>query len=509
MSAQDVYRHYIKTKESPKLFFEMLINAIVSDFNEKTGCEYLSDLMGQRLITRIEKSVLYELMSYWEENTVHYCTNTPYFPIPERNSLIYYPLARAYEYIEKQEEEQRTIQNLFDVVSKSRRSSRKDRRLPSYPIVTALPAPHEHTVQQTQEETDRLLADAQKKAAQMERTSQRQAIEIEAAAKANAVTILANAKSEAERIRTAAHQEAVQEKVNAQQEARQLAADTRQRMEAQAHSIVIGTIDDFQQQLQNDFLQTQQATDPLPDSRYHTLDALKTDFCRQTNQFKQDYRQACTEAVEQLSQTLRTLQETTGAAVRDWQTSLFHNEYEALARCYGQLYTIITQNPFLTDCISAETAAAVPPQVLDDLKKLKTTLTICLSKFDKALRPLGLTVYYPSVDEPFDDVRHSPFSQEDMPSWDAEAAPLIERCITPGIILNSDDSVLVPAIVTLHLPREQYESTNIYSHSAEAPSLPPIPTDTPSVSPVVTPAFAADDLDGTADIPLRKEGDHP
>ena len=179
---------------------------------------------------------------------------------------------------------------------------------------------------------------------------------------------------------------------------------------------------------------------------------LSEDYLKETKRMEQIHDQMCDDTNKLqvswnivMDNVLSTIQETKTdfySYLQKWKTSLYPVEVERLARCYVDLYRIINVDRLLGEELLGENSSE---ETLNGLQKLKNTLSFFLNQYQMALHGLDLYVYSPKEGESFDDYFHT--LAENIDGTEKR----IVECITPGIMKKAqnenDDDVVIRAVV--------------------------------------------------------------
>lgn len=413
LSAWDVYELYRsgQYKGRPRRFFKDLQSGICEDYARKGNCPYIEWKINGRSMrsTLIEFSVLQDLERY-------YC-NGESLSDPEREWYIPH-----------------VFNSVQGIVSVRKEFFSWNEGMKLVPENTT-----EHMI--------RLAVNIQTAAHRQWEEKRRQVPAGDAGraleqAKAQAQQILNNAQTEANRILADAEREKrkvldawahvqARESEIAEKEAelKRQSARTEGQVKERADRLIAQYLRDYQSRLRTQWNRQLEVEARQEERAIESLNNIKDDMCRTTNELKVTWRNKLEETVEEM----KRMQTELDMKLRNWQVALYPREFRAIADCYVQLYRILTQDQLLTREIVAREAdrpQEYHPETIETLKQLNLSLTTFLKKFEKAMNKLGLYVFVPEAGELYDDVLHIPF---DSAIEDPDGM-VVSRCEVPGVM---------------------------------------------------------------------------
>lgn len=135
--------------------------------------------------------------------------------------------------------------------------------------------------------------------------------------------------------------------------------------------------------------------------------------------------------------------------IHSWQKALYPVEYEPIAQNFQELYRLVNVDPLIRTELLAESTSA---NTLEELDKLKKTLSTFLHRFESSLRGLDMYVYYPEEGEMYDALWHLPENEAECTGGH------VVTCVVPGVAKKAanqaDDEVVIPAVVKIEMSKE-------------------------------------------------------
>ena len=444
--AYKVYKDLMSYRNRPKDFYKDMIKAIIKDFRENNDCSYLNRFfVKDNRTTWIERSVLFELKSFYIDETFHYYTDLPMFPINrDERAFGYLPYSSAYEGITVRTAEinmarelNRELTHRFthrpkinDYVFHTYLPQSSEKRPPeNLPKDDAVNSEYGKTIQAAKEESARIIREAQEQAQKIKSEAESKAKLLEEEAESKAKLLEEEAESKAKRL---------------EEEAELKLQKVTESSQNQAQAIVRRTLDDYQQQIQDAWYK-QTIAYGREDESYPSLLEAKREYIEDTIVLKRELRDKMKEFIDEM----RTLQDEMEIKINKRQIGIYHHEFTKLADCFGQLYIIVRKNPFMTDYLMGE-SDNLSQNTLEDLKKLKSTLNVILKRLEAAMASFGMYVYYPEPGDRYDDILHDRIMTDDE-SDPYEMA--VSECLTPGVMRKGDtaeeDEPVIRAVVNL------------------------------------------------------------
>lgn len=413
LSAWDVYELYRsgQYKGRPRRFFKDLQSGICEDYARKGNCPYIERKINGRSMrsTLIEFSVLQDLERY-------YC-NGESLSDPEREWYIPHVF--------------NSVQGIVSVRKEFFSWNEGMKLVPENTTEHIIHlAVNIQTAAHRQWEEERRQVPAGDAGRALEQ-AKAQAQQILNNAQTAANRILADAEREKRKVLDAwAHVQARESEIAEKEaELKRQSARTEGQVKEHADRLIAQYLRDYQSRLRTQWDRQLEVEARQEERAIESLNNIKDDMCRTTNELKVTWRNKLEETVEEM----KRMQTELDMKLRNWQVALYPREFRAIADCYVQLYRILSQDQLLTREIvarEADRSQEYHPETMETLKQLNLSLTTFLKKFEKAINKLGLYAFFPEEGELYDDVLHIPF---DSAIEDPDGM-VVSRCEVPGVM---------------------------------------------------------------------------
>ena len=253
------------------------------------------------------------------------------------------------------------------------------------------------------------------------------------AAKAEADKLINEAKAEAEKIRNEAKEEVRKEREqrDKSEDERKKRLDTYLKTRQNCYKREVNM--DVSQWLENYFAKEKRAAE------------IHDEMCANTNIVQAKFIAALEDNIEKLENAKSDFY----TNIHSWQKALYPVEYEPIAQNFQELYRLVNVDPLIRTELLAESTSA---NTLEELDKLKKTLSTFLHRFESSLRGLDMYVYYPEAGEMYDALWHLPENEAECTGGH------VVTCVVPGVAKKAanqaDDEVVLPAVVKIEMSKE-------------------------------------------------------
>ena len=253
------------------------------------------------------------------------------------------------------------------------------------------------------------------------------------AAKAEADKLINEAKAEAEKIRNEAKEEVRKEREqrDKSEDERKKRLDTYLKTRQNCYKREVNM--DVSQWLENYFAKEKRAAE------------IHDEMCANTNIVQAKFIAALEDNIEKLENAKSDFY----TNIHSWQKALYPVEYEPIAQNFQELYRLVNVDPLIRTELLAESTSA---NTLEELDKLKKTLSTFLHRFESSLRGLDMYVYYPEAGEMYDALWHLPENEAECTGGH------VVTCVVPGVAKKAanqaDDEVVLPEVVKIEMSKE-------------------------------------------------------
>ena len=199
------------------------------------------------------------------------------------------------------------------------------------------------------------------------------------------------------------------------------------------------------------------------DAMVREVDVIKANMEEKLDSFlgafdrlKRELVQSVADAAEHAAQTRRDLAEamdesaaavssTKGSMMQElqgWRTKLFKQDAARLTSVYSSLY-VYANRRFAQD--ASQLLLTLDPEkdaaTIALINSMQNKCTSMLVSLEAAMRDLGMVLFTPGENEPFDDTIHRAVNEEAL--FEDTSANVVRACSIPGVRMASDESLIL------------------------------------------------------------------
>lgn len=181
------------------------------------------------------------------------------------------------------------------------------------------------------------------------------------------------------------------------------------------------------------------------DSFISTFDRLKRELVQSVADAAEHAAQTRRELAESMDASASAVSSTKGSMMQElqgWRTRLFKQDAGRLTSVYSSLYTYTNRRlaqdaaQLLVSLDQEKDAAAIA--LINSVQNKCASLLVSL---EAAMRDLGMVLFTPEANEPFDDTIHRAVNEEAL--FEDTSANVVRTCSIPGIRMASDEGLIL------------------------------------------------------------------